>query len=96
MPRSQTGRQVKWQRSAEKRHVGEARRCAACLCQQKGFKYSAMNMRILCEVSDNKGPTASFLMTPECLHLHECLPFFLSYLEGSQKQLILLWQKHYK
>lgn len=85
VPRSQTGRQVKWQRSAEKRHVGEARRCAACLCQQKGLKYSTMNMRILCEVSDNKGPTASFLMTPERLHLHACLPIFFVLLRGGKK-----------
>lgn len=62
----------------KKRHVGDAHRCAACLCQQKGFKYSAMNMRILCEVSDNKGPTASVLMTPESLHLKARRPFFFS------------------
>lgn len=60
---------------AKRTTVTSERRVAAalrCLCQQKGFKYTPMNMRFLCEEFDNKGPVTSFLMRLDCLRLYAC------------------------
>lgn len=63
-----------WQKATV---ISERRCCTACLCQQKRFKYTPMNMQFLYEEFDNKGPNISFLMRLDCLCLNVCICMYV-------------------